>query len=56
MFLWLIGYFLSLIFEDNRKVAGLMLIVYGCSLAEAIIIKLQSRNNVLGWVMPANGE
>lgn len=45
MSLWVIGYFMALIFGDNRGVAALSLVIYACSLGEHLIMNSSEYRN-----------
>ena len=46
VFLWVIGFFLALIFGDNRRVAALSLLLHALSLVEYFILKLNSKDSL----------
>lgn len=47
VFLWLIGFFLALIFGENRKVASLSIIVAICAVGESVVLKISREGNIM---------
>ena len=47
VFLWLIGFFLALIFGENRKVASLSIMVAICAVGESVVLKISREGNIM---------
>ena len=47
VFLWLIGFFLALIFGENRRVASLSIMVAICTVGESVVLKISREGNIM---------